>query len=177
MTVLDLSCSMWDLCCSAYLLHSMRSLFPNQASNPPLCTAKLILNHWTQGRPRKWQLFEAYMECWGETKQREQSLRSERAVLEKASWRKSRIERTGQNSSTYKGQEEGAGFLQALAIVDKAAAVRTAVLSQQLIGQWSPKKCGDDWDHLLCSDTCEFKFQPCHLLDICLWKLLNFSKP
>lgn len=74
------------------------------------------------------------------TKQREQSLRSERVVLEKASWRKSKLKEQDRTVVHAKVKKRRAGFLQALAIVDKAAAVRTAVLSQQLIGQLITKE-------------------------------------
>ena len=70
------------------------------------------------------------------TKQREQSLRSKRAVSEKASWRKSKLKEQDRRTVVHtKFKKRRVGFFQALAIVDKAAAVRTAILSYQLIGQ------------------------------------------
>ena len=180
LTVLDLSCSMWDLCCSAYLLCSTWDLCsPTRHQNHLSFTAKLILNHWTiredQGNDHSLRLTLGVLRG---TKQREQSLRSERALSEKASWRKLKLKEQDRRTIVHaKVKKRKVEFLQALAIVDKAAAVRTAVLSHQLTGQLITKEMWWVTDHLLCSDTCEFKFQSCHLLDICLGKLLNFSNP
>ena len=72
------------------------------------------------------------------TKQREQSLRSETTVVREGFTEE--VETYGRTVGFAKVKRRRVGFLQALEIFDKAGAVRSAVLSHQLIGQLVTKE-------------------------------------
>lgn len=92
----------------------MRSLFPQPGIKPTSpVLQKLILNHWTQEDQGNDRSFEAY--TWSaEGDQAEGAIpEEERAVLEKASWRESKLKEQDRTVVHAKVKKRRAGFLQA----------------------------------------------------------------